>query len=194
MKWSVFNMIAENIDIKKEFDNLPDGWIVLLETSAEKSLEISLSALYHLVTEKNYIGIVLSASRPYKNLVQLYQHKGIDTSRILFLDCISKSQSLDIDQTGNVLYLDSVSDLTNISLALKGSMEKIQGNKFVYIDSITTMLIHNTPEMFARFIHGILTKMRIQGISGLLISLEDETDKEIRAEVAQLCDRIVKLP
>ena len=101
-------MLMENIDIKKEFADLPDGWIVLLETSAERSLEISLEALHHLITEKNYIGIVLSASRPYKNLVQLYQHKGIDTNRILFLDCISKTQSIDIDQTGNVLYLDSI--------------------------------------------------------------------------------------
>ncbi|HDM67170.1 MAG TPA: hypothetical protein ENG62_02150 [Thermoplasmatales archaeon] len=186
-------MITEQLDIEKEFDGLPEGWIVLLETSAERSLEVSLAALQYLINNKEYIGIVLSASRPYKNLVQLYENKGIDTSRILFLDCISKSQSLDIDQAGNVIYLDSVSDLTNISLALKGSMEKIPGDKFVYIDSITTMLIHNTPEMFARFIHGVLTKMRIQGISGLLISLENETDKEIRAEIAQLCDRIVKL-
>lgn len=188
----VINMELEQIDIEKEFDDLPDGWIILLETSAEKALEVSLRALQYLISKKNYIGIVLSASRPYKNLLQLYGKKGIDTNRILFLDCISKSQSLDVEQKGNVLYLEAVSDLTSISLALKGSMEKIQGEKFVYIDSITTMLIHNKPEVFARFIHAILTKMRIHGISGLLFSLEDETDKEIRAEIAQLCDRIVK--
>jgi len=178
---------------KKEFENLPDGWIVLLETSAEQALQISLSAIKYLIDEKDYVGIIVSASRPYKNLVSLYENKDIDTSRILFIDSISKSQSIDLEDAGNVLYLDAVSDLTGISLAVKGSMDKIDGDKFIFIDSITSMLIHNEPSIFARFIHGILTKMRISGTSGLLISLEKETDKEIRAEIAQLCDKIVRI-
>ncbi|MCK4348055.1 MAG: hypothetical protein KAW47_05500, partial [Thermoplasmatales archaeon] len=161
-----------NIEITQELNNLPEGWIVLIETSVEKILDASLSTMKFLIGEKNYIGIVLSASRPHKNLVNLYKQKGIDTEKILFLDCISKSQSMDLEETGNVLYLESASDLTNISLAIKGSMEKIKGKRFVFVDSITSMLIHNKPEIFARFIHGILTKMRIDGVSGLLISLE----------------------
>jgi hypothetical protein len=72
-------------------------------------------------------------------------------------------------------------------------MDKIEGDKFIFIDSITSMLIHNESTSFARFIHGILTKMRISGASGLLISLEKETDNEIRAEIAQLCDKIVRV-
>ena len=184
---------VETVDYTKEFDDLPAGWIVLLETSAEKALEISLSTIRYLIDKKQYIGIVVSASRPYKNITQLYQQKGIDTNKILIIDCLSKSQSINLEDAGNVLYLDAVSDLTSISLAVKGSMEKIQGNKFVFIDSITSMLIHNEPTVFARFIHGVLTKMRISGTSGLLISLERETDNDIRAEIAQLCDKIVRL-
>jgi len=181
------------INIEKEFSDLPNGWIVLLETSAEQALQLSLSTIKYLIDKKNYVGIVVSASRPYKNLAQLYDNKNIDTSRILFIDSISKSQSVGLEEAGNVLYLDSVSDLTGISLAVKGSMDKIQGDKFIFIDSITSMLIHNEPSIFARFVHGILTKMRISGTSGLLISLEKETDKEIRAEIAQLCDKIVRI-
>jgi len=184
---------VEILDFTKEFDSLPPGWIVLLETSAEKALEISLLAIRYLLDKKDYIGIVVSASRPYKNIMQLYRQKGIDTNKILIIDCISKSQSIGLEDAGNVLYLDAVSDLTSISLAVKGSMDKIGGNKFVFIDSITSMLIHNEPSVFARFIHGILTKMRISGTSGLLISLEKETDADIRAEIAQLCDKIVRL-
>ena len=45
----------------------------------------------------------------------------------------------------------------------------------------------------AKFIHSILTKMRTNNVSGLLISLEAETDKEVRAEIAQLCDKIIKV-
>jgi len=181
------------LNLEKEFEDLPDGWIILLETSAEHALQLSLSTIKYLIEKKDYIGIIVSASRPYKNLAQLYEKKQIDTSKILFIDSISKSQSVGLEDAGNVLYLDAVSDLTGISLAVKGSMDKINGNKFIFIDSITSMLIHNEPSIFARFIHGILTKMRISGTSGLLISLEKETDKEIRAEIAQLCDKVVRI-
>lgn len=55
------------------------------------------------------------------------------------------------------------------------------------------MLIHNEPYVFARFIHSILTRMRINGIGGLLISISDRTNREIRAEIAQLCDKVIKI-
>ena len=131
----------------------------------------------HLVDDKGYVGIIVSASRPYNNLMNLYQQKGINTYKILFIDCISKSQSVKLEEAGNVVYQDAVSDLTNISLSIKQAMDKIPGKKFVFVDSITTMPIHNTSEIFARFMHGVITKLRIKGVSGLLISVEEETDE-----------------
>jgi hypothetical protein len=177
----------------QEIDNLPDNWIVLMETSAEKALEASLSMIKHLINEKDYFGIIVSASRPYKNYVNLYEYRGIDTDKILFIDCISKSHGAELEETGNVMYLEAPSDLTNISLAITESIEKINLKKFVFIDSVTTMLIYNTPKIFARFVHGILTKLRISGVSGLLVSLEKETDTEMQAQIVQLCDKIIKV-
>jgi archaellum biogenesis ATPase FlaH len=72
-------------------------------------------------------------------------------------------------------------------------MERVKGKKFIFIDSINTLLIYNQPNTLAKFIHSILTKMRINNVSGLLISLESETNKEVRAEIAQLCDGIIKV-
>lgn len=179
--------------ISKELCNLPESWIVMLETSPEKMLDVTLSTIKFFSNEKNYIGIIVSASRPQKNLIQIYEQKKINTKKILILDCISKSQSIDLTEASNVIYLESVTSLTSISLAITASIKQIKGDKFVFIDSINSMLIHNKPEIFAQFIHGILTRLRIEGVNGLLISLENETDKEIYAEIAQLCDRIVKI-
>ena len=176
--------------IKKELSSLTEGWIVLLETSAEKSLEVSLAAIKILIN-KNYDGIILSASRPYSNLVSLYKKNNIDIKKIFILDCISKSQGRKREKTANVLYLENVSDLTNILISINESIERIKGNKFIFVDSITTMLIYNQPDILARFIHGVLTVIRINGANGLLISLEEETNKEVRAEIAQLCDKVI---
>jgi len=72
-------------------------------------------------------------------------------------------------------------------------MKKLNGKKFVFFDSLTTMLIHNEPYVFARFIHSILTRMRLNGVGGVLISLTDSSNYDIRAEIAQLCDKVIKI-
>jgi len=177
--------------LKEELRNLPEGMIVLLETSADRSFEISLASV-SVMTNKNDNGIIVSASRPYLNLVNMYQNNDIDTGKIFVLDCISKSQNAEVEAE-NVRYVDNVSALTNISLALNDCIQTIDGKKFIFIDSISTMLIHNKPYVFARFMHSILTKMRLNGIGGILIFLENKSNREVRAEIAQLCDKVIKI-
>ncbi len=178
--------------LKKELSNLPEGWIVLLETTAEDAFKAGLAATKILVN-KEYKAIILSASRPCSNLLELYKKNSIDIKKIFVLCCVCKSQGIKPKEYENVLHLENATALTNISLSLNKAIELIKGNKFIFIDSITTMLIHNKPDILTKFIHSILTKMRMNKISGLLISLEEETNKEVRAEIAQLCDRVIKV-
>ena len=183
------------IDVKwleKELSGLAQGWIVLVETSAENALEVSLAAIKILMDE-NYNGIIVSANRPYSNLLSLYKKNNINTKKLFIIDCLCKSQDAKPEQADNASCLESASHLTEISFALSECMDKIKGNKFIFIDSITTMLIHNPSNVFARFIHGILTKMRMNEVNGLLISLEEERNREVRTEIAQLCDRVIKV-
>lgn len=180
--------------IKNELDGLSEGWIVLLETTAEKSLEVSLLAL-KILTDGKYTGTILSTSRPCSNLLSIYEKQKIDTSKLFILDCVCKSQGINVKNIKNVFHLENISALTNISLAINDNLKKMSRLKrsFIFIDSITTMLIHNKADVYARFIHNILTKMRINKVNGLLISLKEETNKEVRAEIAQLCDKVINV-
>lgn len=183
---------AKKKELIKELNEVMEGWIIMVETEAENCLELSLLSIKTLL-ERGYSGIILSASRPYLNLMDLYKKSEIKTEKIFVLDCISKTQSKTLDKYDNVLYLDGVSALTNISVSVDEAIKRIEGSKFIFIDSITTMLIHNEPAVFARFIHFTLTKMRMRGISGLLIYLETEANRELRAEIAQLCDKVIRI-
>ena len=173
--------------LAKEFNNLGEGAIVLIETTAEKILEVNLAAVKWL-SEKKYIQIILSTSRPCTNLLKLYKENGIDISKLTIVctQCQEKNSN-------NVIHIQGNSSLTEIALSLNKCMERIKDKKFIFIDSINTMLIHNQPNTLTKFIHSILTKMRINNVSGLLISLEAETNKEVRAEIAQLCDKVIKV-
>lgn len=178
--------------LAKELNGCPDGSIFLIETTAPKIVEVHLAAV-KWISEKNYAQIVVSASRPCKNLLTLYKENHVDTSKMTIVcTCCQKTETGKLEKC-KVIHLPSCSALTDISLSLSKCMESIKDRKFIFIDSINTMLIHNEPNTLAKFIHSILTKMRINNVSGLLISLESETNKEVRAEIAQLCDKIITL-
>ena len=184
---SVIKKLAE------ELNSIPEDYIVLVETSAEKSFEIS-TAYTKLLSKKNDSGIIVSANRPYPNLVNIYKKNDIDVSKMFVLDCISKSLNGQDNNAVNVKYVENLSSLTDISLMIHEQINITNGRKFILFDSINTMLIHNKPYIFARFVHSILTKMRLNGIGGVLFCLEDDfKNKEIRAEIAQLCDKVIRI-
>ncbi len=182
------------IDEKKlaeELEEMGEGGIALLEASADKTQETGLAAIKHL-TSKGQAAIILSASRPHANLMALYKKSGIDAQKIIVIDCVSKSQTPNPPKADNAAYLDNLSDLTAMSISLQKFLDSTKGKKFVYIDSITTLLVYNNAKDLARFVHYILTKLRIIGAGGILVAIEGETDKEVRAEIAQLCDKVIK--
>jgi uncharacterized membrane protein len=178
--------------LKKELKELPDGWITLLETEAEKSVEVGLKVV-KLLTDEGYKGLILSASRPCTSLLSLYKKNKIDTKNIFILDTVCRSQDTKVKQLNNVLHLESSSALTGISLSINEAINKIPGKKFIFIDSITTMLIHNKPTIFGKFMHTVLTRMRMKNMNGMFITLEKETDKAVRAEIVQLCDKVLRV-
>ena len=177
--------------IEEEFSGLPQDFIVFLETSAENSFEVSTALVKYLI-EKNDRGIIVSANRPYANLLSIYQQNNIDTGKMFILDCLSKSQHADTPND-NVAFIDNLSALTDISLSIDENMNNMEGRKFIFFDSLTTMLLHNKPILLARFIHNILTRMRLNGVGGVIISLQDINNREVRAEIAQLCDKVIKI-
>lgn len=178
--------------LMQELQNHSPGWAILFETRNESVLDVGIDAIKFL-TDENYNVLVLSASRPYPNLIRLYKKKNIDTKRIFVLDCISNTHGTKLEENSNVRYLQSPSDLTRIAIQMTELFKKITGKNVLFIDSITTLLIHNKPGTFVRFIHHILTKMRINDISTLLISVETEANAEVTTEIAQLCDAIIKV-
>jgi hypothetical protein len=178
--------------LRDEIGSIPESWIALIETGVENANEINLLLLKFLAAQ-NKDAVILAASRPYSSLLSAYTKNNINTDKMFFLDCVSKSESAKQENADNVLYLENISDLTHILISIDETIKKIKTVKYILIDSINTMLIHNKPDIFARFIHSVMTKMRLSSVNCIILSFEDETHREIRAEIAQLCDKVIKV-
>lgn len=177
---------------KDELKHTPDDYIILIETKPENSLETSMKIVKRLSNQSDKC-IIISANRPYVNLYNHLIRNQIDIDKIIIIDCISRNLN-EVENRKNVVFIKNLSALTDISISIDEKLNNLSlGKIFICFDSITTMLMHNKPYVFARFIHNILTKMRIKGVGGVLFSIEDNSNKTIRAEIAQLCDKVIKI-
>ena len=178
--------------LAEELNKLPRGGIVFVETSASKLLDVHLTTVKWL-SKRDYTQVIVSSSIPCKKLLQLYEENDIDADKLVIVCAYPQEEEKDKKKIINFIHINSDSLFTDIAISLSDRLKLIEEKKFIFIDTINKLLIHNEPNTLARFIHSVLTKMRANDVSGLLISLESETDKETRAEIAQLCDKVIKV-
>ncbi|VVB53641.1 Uncharacterised protein [uncultured archaeon] len=177
--------------IRTGLHNLPEGSIVLIEANGEDATEVNVEVVRFLAGE-GYSIILVSAGRPYTNLLRVYNEKKVDVSKIFFIDCLSK-HTIKTEDSANVAFMDDVSDLTSISIAVSEAARTLPNKKFLLIDSLSSMLIYNDPAVYTRFIHSTITKLRVSQVSCGLLSYNAESDREVKKEVAMFCDKTVKL-
>lgn len=180
--------------IEKELRNLPPNFIIGLVVSSDKYEETNLHLLELLVNKMGYSGSYVTVNKPYDNLVfNLDKHK-IKRDKLFFIDCITKNLGGVERNTPNCVFLDSPSSLTDLGIALHEYVSLTKDNKrFLFIDSLSTLFMHNDRNTMMKFIHYITGKMRLWNISGIMISLHDETDKKVIAELSQFCDKIIRI-
>jgi hypothetical protein len=181
-------------ELEKELENLPENFILGVVMPSDNYEDVNMHLLSHLINRKKASGSYVSISKPYNHIVDLLKSKDINTDNIHFIDCISKGLGGKICVGDKCVFVDSPSHLTDLSVALHefftSSGDK---NRFVYIDSLSTLSIHNNLDSVLKFVHYVTGKMRIFGFNGIMLSLHEETDKKLISELGQFCDKVIHL-
>jgi archaellum biogenesis ATPase FlaH len=115
-------------------------------TSVEK-LQSSIISTARMF--KNKVGIYVSLNKTQKSTEELLQKSGVDTSRLFFIDCVSKEKMHE-----DVLHI-SPEDLDMLSTAIQTFIKDIPGEKFMIIDALSTLLIYNNENKVAKFVQEI---------------------------------------
>jgi hypothetical protein len=181
-------------ELERELEDLPENFIVGVVMPADKYEEANLHLLSFLVNRKKSSGSYVSVSKPYNHTINLLKNKSIKTDNIHFIDCLTKSLGGDTSGIGNCVFVESPAHLTELGIALHdyftSSGEK---NRFLYIDSLSSLSIHNKPDAVLKFVHYVTGKMRVFGFNGLLLSLHEETDQKLISQLSQFCDKVIRL-
>jgi KaiC/GvpD/RAD55 family RecA-like ATPase len=179
--------------------NIPPKSIALIQISAEID-EIGLLARF-FKTQESARGVYVSSNRPATDLLDRFGQNGFDLksavemAKIIIVDLVSKSTGANL-LAKNVLFVHSPEDLSATQLALEKaleSMEIIPGESWVLSDSISTLLIYNSPGSVLQFFHFLTGRLRVLQLKGLILSQEGSVEEKTLAAIRHFCDMSIKL-
>ena len=181
--------------LKEFIKSLKPKTVVLFIIDAKKYQRIHPKVLKTIIEEKCFAGIYITINKPYNTLKQYLRENKINTKNIFFIDAISRVVGGTIRMTKDCLFIPSPTQLTDLGIALTQALEsmKHKENKFIFLDSLSTLLIYNPFEVTAKFVHFIITRLRVFGLVGLIISIEKQIDEKMLNILIEMCDRVVEV-
>lgn len=166
---------------------------VLVICSAQKMIDGTVDVISELLKTHD-AGVFITVNQPYKAIDRILRERRIETDKLFFVDCITKTATEKAEKADNCLYISSPSALTEIGIAITEALEKLRGeNKFVFIDSLGTFLIYNSSGSISKFSHFLITKISILGVDGIFMFVEKEMDEKLIAELESFSQKTIKL-
>ncbi len=136
-------------------------------------------------------GIYVSLNKPYAVLSKTLDKAGVPTGSLFFVDAITNVPSANENQ--QAACLGSGVDLSNLCIGISKAVSRFSEDKFLFLDSLSTLLIYNDPKAVAKFAHLLTEKMRRWGTSGSLLTVEMNAERDVVSQLAPFCDKVVKI-
>ncbi|MFH2028672.1 MAG: hypothetical protein ABIJ08_06010 [Nanoarchaeota archaeon] len=184
-------------DVEKEFEKSVHDlkeYVVLATVDAKSYQKTNLELVRHLTVNKNIPGVYVTLNKPYKTIKDVLVKAKIETKMLIFIDAVTKTAGGDIEKTKECLFIGSPENLSDISIAMDQAVMALPSEeKFVFFDSLSTLLLYNNVSTVARFVHFLAGKMRMWKVKGVIVSLKKDKDKELIEELTQFCDATLNL-
>ncbi|MFH1056072.1 MAG: hypothetical protein V1744_08275 [Candidatus Altiarchaeota archaeon] len=164
---------------------------VLYLINPERYFEGVVSIFKHEIGDR--YAVYVTTNKPYNHIINLFKEEGIDTSRIFFIDCITREVSTGkIPEPPNCLFVESLQDMTAIAIAINTGIEHLPGHKILLLDSLSTLLLYNDSKVVGQFSNFLLNKLRIQEMDGIMLALESDMDHTIIKTIESFMDEVRK--
>ena len=179
-------MKTKNFDLKK-------GEIALIVVSADKYLSTSMEILKHYCNDRKASCVYVTVNRSYDTLIKIFKEKKIDSDKVFVIDAISPVGAKRKEEE-NAIFIGSPKGLTDISISATSAIKNISnGERLLYFDSLSTLLIYNDVGSVTQFAHFLINKMKEWDISMAIITLEKETDDKLLSQMKQFVDKVIEV-
>lgn len=147
--------------------------------------------LLRYFTAKTSRGIYVNLNKPYAVLTKTFEKAGIASNSLFFVDGITNVPAMEEDSSH--VALGSGIDLSNLCIGISRAVNKITEEKFIFLDSLSTLLIYNDQKTVAKFAHLLTEKMRRWNTAGTLLTVEMNAERDVVSQMAPFCDKVMKI-
>jgi archaellum biogenesis ATPase FlaH len=138
-------------------------------------------------------GVYVSITRPHEYILNAMDDSGIPSTNLFFIDCISLMAGKQQEKLDNVVYVENPSSLEEVSMYLDRMLSKVgRERKFLFLDSLSSLLIYNTDKSVKEFTHFIINKIRLENIAGVILSIEKKEVEELVKTLNPMCDTEIR--
>lgn len=176
--------------VRAAVQQLPMGTVNVLLVSV-KDYGLAAHALLRYYQSQKIPGIYVSVNRPYADLL-----KGLATppENVHYIDAITALTGREAIDSAHVTYLDSPLALVELNLAISEQVKGLVSNqKYLALDSVSTLLVYNSPQAVEKFCHTIISKNRHEDVVCVLLMIESEEHKSVVETLAQFVDHVVSV-
>ena len=178
--------------IKEEFKEKVKGlkqYVALATVDAKNYQKTNLEIIRYLIEDKNVPGVYVTLNKPFETMIGVFKKEKIDPRMVIFIDAVTKTSGGKIEKTEKCLFIGAPDNLSDISIAMDQAVRALPSEeRFVFFDSLSTLLMYNNIVTVARFIHFLAGKMRVWKVKGIIVSLRKKQDQELIDELMQFCD------
>ena len=181
-----------SVDIGKEMKKLSGELVVLFLAPPAKQADVNKDVVKSITERAS--GVYVTVNKPYNNIVTILQKNNIDTSKIIFVDAITETITQGVAKTKQCIYVSSPKHLTDLSIAVNNAVDSIKsGERFVFLDSISVLLLHNDPASVTKFIHFTTARMRAYNAYCFMVASKQEMDANTLNSLTNFSDKVVEV-
>ncbi len=142
---------------------------------ADQYFNALASSLRDVSVDADSYTIYVSITNPASLVSSLAQALDVPMERLAFVDAISHIMMNYRDPLPNATYIESPRMLEDIMLRVEFLLRKHPSqHPIVVIDSVTSLAIHNPPDLLTEFLHILLTNLKSRQVLTILFAVSDD--------------------
>jgi len=179
--------------LSKVLSDIKKGEIVLLVSPASEIMKTDLEVLKY-ISKRIKHGVYVTINQPYVTLKRLLKDSNINSKNLFFIDLISSTVSQRSEKTSDCLFINSPTGLTELGIAIIQLLASMpDDDKFIFIDNLAAFLIYNDFDVISEFSHFLITKMRLNNVMGIIMSVEEEVGSKLISTIGSFCNRVIRI-
>ena len=153
-----------------------------------KDYSMMARALISYYSQEKMPGVYVTVNKPYADVLKLVSSL---STNVKFIDAITALTGKGTEDNAIVTYLDSPLALVEINLAISDMLKEVVSNqKFFILDSISTLLVYNSPSSVEKFCHTVIVKNRNENVVSLFLMIESEEHHSVVETLSQFVDNV----